>query len=90
MNRPYITEEAMRWLVEDRKILSFGTDSSGFEVRGVTHYPDHRLVKQCGHSGPGMSDQLGRIAQQRFTLLPCRFLSGIGSSPVRAMGLTGG
>ena len=47
-DRPYITEEAMRWLVEDRKINCLGTDSSGFEVRGVTNYPNHRLLTEAG------------------------------------------
>ncbi|NJN82353.1 MAG: hypothetical protein HC802_08820, partial [Caldilineaceae bacterium] len=47
-DRPYITEEAMRWLVEDRKIRCLGTDSSGFEVRGVTNYPNHRLLNEAG------------------------------------------
>lgn len=37
--RPYITEEAVRWLLEDRKITLLGTDSSGFEVRGVAIIP---------------------------------------------------
>src|SRR5579859_2112490 len=45
--RPYITEEAVRWLVEDRKISCLGTDSSGFEVRGVSHHPNHRLLNNA-------------------------------------------
>ena len=42
--RPFITEEAVRWLVEDRKINCLGTDSSGYEVRGVSHHPNHQLI----------------------------------------------
>lgn len=41
--RPYITEEAVAWLLDDRKIKLLGTDSSGFEVRGVSHHPNHTL-----------------------------------------------
>jgi arylformamidase len=47
-DRPYITEEAVRWLVEDRRINCLGTDSSGFEVRGVSHHPNHRLLTNAG------------------------------------------
>ena len=39
--RPYITEEAVAWLLEDRKVRLLGTDSSGFEVRGVSNHPNH-------------------------------------------------
>src|SRR5512147_553269 len=42
--RPFLTEEAVRWLVEDRRINCLGTDSSGYEVRGVSHHPDHKLI----------------------------------------------
>jgi arylformamidase len=32
-DRPYVTEEAARWLALEKKIKLLGTDSSGFEVR---------------------------------------------------------
>lgn len=47
-DRPYLTEDAVRWLVEDRQINCLGTDSSGFEVRGVSHHPNHRLLNKAG------------------------------------------
>ncbi|MEM2123209.1 MAG: cyclase family protein, partial [Candidatus Bathyarchaeia archaeon] len=49
-DRPYLEVEAVKWLVKDRKIKCLGTDSSGFEVRGVEGYPNHRLL--CGSKIP--------------------------------------
>ena len=87
-DRPFITEEAMRWLVEDRKIASFGTDSSGFEVRGVTHYPNHRLLNHAGIPALECLTNLVELRSQRIYLiaLPIR-VKGLDASPVRAIAI---
>src|SRR5688572_12885727 len=47
-DRPYVTEEAARWLALEKKIKLLGTDSSGFEVRGVKTHPNHHLFFKAG------------------------------------------
>ena len=87
-DRPYITEEAMRWLVEDRKIACLGTDSSGFEVRGVSHYPNHRLLNNAGIPALECLTNLVELRTQRVFLiaLPIPVL-GLDASPVRAIAI---
>ncbi len=68
-DRPYITEHAMRWLVEHRRIACLGTDSSGFEVRGVTHYPNHRLLNTAGVPVLECLTNLTELRRQRIYLI---------------------
>ncbi|HXF63741.1 MAG TPA: cyclase family protein [Caldilineaceae bacterium] len=87
-DRPYITEEAMRWLVEDRKINCLGTDSSGFEVRGVTHYPNHRLLNQAGIPVIECLTNLVELRAQRIFLIALPLpVVGLDASPVRAIAI---
>lgn len=87
-DRPYITEEAMRWLVEDRKINCLGTDSSGFEVRGVTHYPNHRLLNQAGIPVIECLTNLVELRTQRIFLIALPLpVVGLDASPVRAIAI---
>jgi arylformamidase len=87
-DRPYITEEAMRWLVEDRKINCLGTDSSGFEVRGVTHYPNHRLLNQAGIPAIECLANLTELRVQRIFLIALPIpVMGLDASPVRAIAI---
>lgn len=84
--RPYVTEEAAAWLLEDRKVRLLGTDSSGFEVRGVAHHPNH--TRWFAHDAAVLEclRNLGEIRQQHFYLialpLPVR---GLDACPVRAI-----
>lgn len=87
-DRPYVTEEAMRWLVEDRKINCLGTDSSGFEVRGVDHYPNHRILSRAGVPVLECLNNLVELRNQRVYLiaLPLPVVS-LDASPVRAIAI---
>lgn len=87
-DRPYIEEEAARWLVEDRKIRCLGTDSSGFEVRGVAHYPNHRLFTQAGIPIIECLANLTSLKTQRifFVGLPIPVI-GLDASPIRAIAI---
>ena len=78
----------MRWLVEDRKIACLGTDSSGFEVRGVSHYPNHRLLNNAGIPALECLTNLVELRTQRVFLiaLPIPVL-GLDASPVRAIAI---
>lgn len=87
-DRPFITEEAMRWLVEDRKIACLGTDSSGFEVRGVSHYPNHRLLNYAGIPALECLTNLVELRKQRVYLIALPIpVKGLDASPVRAIAI---
>ena len=87
-DRPYITEEAVRWLVEDRKINCLGTDSSGFEVRGVQHHPDHHLLMNAGVPILECLNNLTELKQQRIFLIALPWpVVGLDASPVRAIAI---
>ncbi|NJN97787.1 MAG: cyclase family protein [Anaerolineales bacterium] len=87
-DRPYITEEAVRWLVEDRKINCLGTDSSGFEVRGVSHHPDHRLLNNAGIPVLECLNNLVELRQQRVFLIALPWpVIGLDACPVRAIAI---
>ncbi len=87
-DRPYITEEAMRWLVEDRKINCLGTDSSGFEVRGVDHHPNHLLLTRAGVPVLECLTNLVELRQQRIFLIALPWpVVGLDACPVRAIAI---
>ncbi len=86
--RPYITEEAVAWLLQDRHITLLGTDSSGFEVRGAPHHPNHTLFFRHDAAVLECLRNLGAIRNQHFYLialpLPVR---GLDACPVRAIAI---
>ncbi len=89
-DRPYIAEDAVAWLLDDRKVRLLGTDSSGFEVRGVATYPNHTrwfahdaVILECLRN-------LGEISRPRFYLLALPIpVTGLDACPVRALALEG-
>lgn len=87
-DRPYLTEEAVRWLVEDRKMKCLGTDSSGFEVRGVSHHPDHLLITGAGIPVLECIANLTELKARRFFLIALPIpVVGLDACPVRAIGI---
>lgn len=87
-DRPYITEEAMRWLVRDRQINCLGTDSSGFEVRGGANYPNHRLLNEAGVPVLECLTNLTELRQQRVYLIALPWpVVGLDACPVRAVAI---
>lgn len=87
-DRPYITEEAVRWLVEDRRINCLGTDSSGFEVRGVSHNPNHRIVNNAGVPVLECLTNLVEVQKQRIFLIALPWpVKGLDACPVRAIAI---
>jgi arylformamidase len=86
--RPYVTEEAVNWLLHDRKVRLLGTDSSGFEVRGVSSHPNH--TRWFAHDAAVLEclRNLDQIRSQHFYLialpLPVR---GLDACPVRAIAI---
>ena len=87
-DRPYVTEEAVRWLVEDRRINCLGTDSSGFEVRGVTHHPNHRIVNKAGVPVIECLTNLVALEKQRIFLIALPWpVKGLDACPIRAVAI---
>lgn len=87
-DRPYLTEDAVRWLVEDRRIACLGTDSSGFEVRGVSHYPNHRLLTTAGVPVLECLTNLTELRRQRVYLIALPWpVKGLDACPVRAVAI---
>jgi arylformamidase len=86
--RPYITEEAVEWLLTDRKMRLLGTDSSGFEVRGVDGHPNHTRFFQHDAAVLECLCNLGEIQHQRFYLLALPLpVRGLDACPVRAIAI---
>jgi arylformamidase len=86
--RPYVTEEAIAWLLEDRKVRLLGTDSSGFEVRGVSHHPNH--TRWFAHDAAVLEclRNLGAIRHQHFYLIALPLpVKGLDACPVRAIAI---
>jgi len=87
-DRPYITEEAIRWLVEDRQINCLGTDSSGFEVRGVDHHPDHRILNHAAVPVLECLNNLVELRRQRIFLIALPWpVANLDACPVRAIAI---
>jgi arylformamidase len=87
-DRPYLTTEAAHWLVEDRKIALFGTDASGFEVRGIETQPNHEMLFEHGIPVIEHLTNLDKLSSDRVTLivLPWK-VRGLDSCPVRVVAI---
>ena len=86
--RPYVTEEAIAWLLDDRKVRLLGTDSSGFEVRGVGGHPNH--TRWFAHDAAVLEclRNLDQISAPRFTLVALPLpVKGLDACPVRAIAI---
>lgn len=87
-DRPYLTEEAVEWLVRDRRINALGTDSSGFEVRGVDHHPNHRLLNDAGVPVIECLRNLEALRSRRIYLFALPWpVVGLDACPVRAIAI---
>jgi arylformamidase len=91
-DRPYVTEDAAGWLIEDRRIKALGTDSSGFEVRGERgkDYPLHTLFFRPGREVPMIEclRGLGALPRDRFFFIGLPLpVKDLDASPIRAVAL---
>lgn len=87
-DRPYLSEEAVRWLVEDREIACLGTDSSGYEVRFTEGHPDHLLITGAGIPVLECLTNLVELGSERFFLIALPIpVVGLDACPVRAIGI---
>ncbi len=87
-DRPYITNEAIRWLALDRKISLIGSDASGIELKGVPDQPNHQLLMDNGIPIIEFAANLDALSQERFTLFALALpVHGLDSCPVRLLAL---
>ena len=86
--RPYITEEAVAWLLEDRQVRLLGTDSSGFEVRGVGGHANHTRWFKHDAAVLECLRNLDQIRSQHFYLLALPLpVQRLDACPVRALAI---
>ncbi len=86
--RPYITEDAVAWLLEDRRVRLLGTDSSGFEVRGVGGHPNHTRWFKHDAAVLECLRNLDQIRSQHFYLLALPLpVQRLDACPVRALAI---
>src|SRR5690606_14599249 len=81
-DRPYLTLEAIQWLV-DREIACLGVDCSGIEKRGGAHHPNHELLLSNGIPLIEHLANLEQLRTRRFYVVavPWR-VRGLEASPV--------
>ena len=87
-DRPFVTEQALEWLLSDRQVRCLGTDSSGFEVRGKKGHPNHTRFFKEDATVLECLKSLGEIKNPHFTLLALPLpVRGLDACPVRALAL---
>lgn len=85
----YPTEEACRWLIDDRGIVLLGTDSGNFDVPGDKTSPNHRiLLEEAGIPVIECLNNLAELRRQRVFLVAVPLpILGCDASPVRAFAI---
>ena len=87
-DRPMIETDAIRWLIDEKKINIIGTDASGIEVKGVPNQPNHQLLMD--HEIPiiEFAANLGDLRRERFTMFVLALsVEGLDSCPVRLIAI---
>ncbi len=83
-DRPYIAEEAVRWLADEKRINLIGSDASGIEVKGVPNQPNHQYLMDRGIPIIEFAANLDEVKTKRFTLFVLALpIQGLDSCPVR-------
>jgi arylformamidase len=86
--RPYLSMEAARWLVLEKRVNLVGSDASGLEIKGAPNQPIHQFLME--HQVPiiEFAAHLDRLQRQRFTLFLLALpVAGLDSCPVRLLAL---
>ncbi len=90
-DRPVLSIEATRYLVEEVGIHCIGTDATGLEVRGRDDQPVHVLLFENDVAMVESLTNLDQLRSNRFEIfiLPLP-IEGLDSCPVRVLALEGG
>lgn len=87
-DRPYITTEAVRWLVLQKHISLIGSDATGIEVKGAPNQPNHQFLMDHGVPIIESAANLGELKKRRFTLFALALcIQGLDSCPVRLIAI---
>jgi arylformamidase len=87
-DRPYITNEAVRWLALEKKVGLIGSDASGIEVKGEPNQPNHQLLMDNGIPVIEFAANLEKLTAERFTLVILPLcVEGLDSCPVRLIAI---
>ena len=87
-DRPYITHDAIKWLIYDRKISIIGSDASGIEIKGVPNQPNHQILMDNGIPIIEFAANLDQLRKERFTLFILTLsIEGLDSCPVRLVAI---
>jgi arylformamidase len=87
-DRPQISFDAIRWLIDDRTISLIGSDASGIELKGVPDQPNHQLLMDHGIPIIEFAANLDALRVERFTLFVLALsVKGLDSCPVRLVAL---
>jgi arylformamidase len=82
--RPYLTQDAVRWLAQEKQVNLVGSDASGIELKGAPNQPNHQLLMEHGIPIIEFAANLEQIKKERFTLLVLALaVVGLDSCPVR-------
>jgi len=87
-DRPYITTDAVKWLVLEKKITLIGSDASGIEVKGIPNQPNHQFLMD--HNVPiiEFAAHFDELKKDRFTLFALALrIEGLDSCPVRLIAI---
>ena len=89
--QPYLAEDAMAWLIQEKAPHIIGTDASGFEVPGTEYQPNHLKMFQHGIAMIESATNLDALGEGRALcfVLPLR-LKGVDACPVRIVAVREG
>ncbi|TFG58930.1 MAG: hypothetical protein E4H36_14735, partial [Spirochaetales bacterium] len=83
-DRPIIATDAIRWLIQERRINLIGSDASGIEVKGAPNQPNHQLLMDNEIPIIEFAANLDSLRSRRFTMLVLALsVQGLDSCPVR-------
>lgn len=90
-DRPILAHDAVRWLIEEKRINMIGSDASGIEVKGVPNQPNHQLLMDNEIPIIEFAANLKALRKERFTLFVLALpVVGLDSCPVRLIAVEEG
>lgn len=89
-DRPALSIEATRYLVEEIGIHCIGTDATGLEVRGTDDQPVHQILLGNDVAKVESLTNLDKLRSTRFQVIMLPLMvEGMDSCPVRAVAIEG-
>lgn len=90
-DRPVLSIEATKYLVEEIGIHCIGTDATGLEVRGRNDQPVHEILFTHDVAMVESLTNLDKLQSTRFQIIMLPLMvEGMDSCPVRAVAIEGG